>query len=86
MSYLPQEGTLSIIVFKNDRRTTEKQPTHTVIVTQPDGTKYEGGLFVKTGKNGSTFHTGTLKLPQQQGEYNRAPRPAPAPNTVEVDF
>lgn len=86
MSYLPKEGTLSVIVFKNDRRTNEKQPTHNMFVTMPDGTKYEGGLFAKVGKNGSAFHTGTLKLPQEnnggQSGYSRPP----TNNAVEVDF
>jgi hypothetical protein len=89
--YLPPEGSVSIIVFKNDKRKTEKSPTHNVIVTMPDGTKYEGGLFPKTSaKNGSVFHTGTLRLPQQQegGNYS-APRqytPAPQSNEVGIDF
>jgi cation transporter-like permease len=86
--YLPQEGTVSIIVFKNERRTSEKAPTHNVIVTMPDGTKYEGGLFSKTSaKNGSVFHTGTLR-DSRNNPYNQqrqAQSPAPA-NEVGIDF
>lgn len=88
--YLPPEGQVSIIVFKNDKRKTEKSPTHNVIITMPDGTKYEGGLFPKTSpKNGSVFHTGTLRLPQQQEGGYSAPRqyaqPQPS-NEVGIDF
>jgi hypothetical protein len=84
--YLPQQGTISIIVFKNDKRKTEKSPTHNVVVTLPDGTKYEGGLFPKTSaKNGAVFHTGTLRLPQPGG-YQGGGSYQSQPAAVEVDF
>jgi hypothetical protein len=84
--YLPQEGTVSLIVFKNERRTSEKAPTHNVIVTMPDGTKYEGGLFSKTGKSGIVFHTGTLR-DQRTNPYTQQRQQASAPAAeVSVDF
>lgn len=66
----------NIAVFKNDKRTNEKSPLYRVVIDMADGTKWEGGLWKKTSKNGTEYLGGELKPPYQGGGQQRqAPRP-----------
>lgn len=54
---------IQIVLFENNRRSSDKQPHETGTVTFPDGTKYEVAIWNRVSKNGNPFKSGVLKLP-----------------------
>lgn len=66
----------NISVFKNTKRTKDNQPLYNVAIEMADGTKWEGGLWLKTSKNGTEYLSGLLNPPYQGGQRS-VPRPAP---------
>jgi len=82
---------IEIVLFDNNKRTSEKSPSKTGKVTFPDGTTYDVAIWERVSKNGNPFMSGTLKLPDpnrpQQGQQRQyQPRPQAPRNTVEIDF
>ena len=68
----------NIAVFKNTKRTKDNQPLYNVSIDMADGTKWEGGLWLKTSKNGTEYLGGSLTPPfKREDEQRRPPRPAP---------
>jgi hypothetical protein len=69
----------NISVFKNNKRTKDSQPLYNVKVEMTDGTKWEGGLWLKTSANGLEYLNGTLNPPYDGAAEQRRPqRPQPA--------
>ena len=66
----------NISVFKNTKKTTDAQPLYNVKIEMADGTKWEGGLWLKTSSNGLQYLNGSLKEPfDRDGEQRRPSRP-----------
>lgn len=84
---------IEIVVFTNNKRTSEKAPVETGTVTFPDGTKYEVAIWNRVSKNGNPFKSGVLRLPdpkyagnQSGNSYVGQNNSAPQGNAVNVDF
>jgi hypothetical protein len=67
----------NIAVFKNTKRTKDSQPLYNVSIEMADGTKWEGGLWLKTSKNGTEYLGGDLKPPFKREDEQRRPAPRP---------
>lgn len=82
----------NISVFKNTKRTKDSQPLYNVKIDMADGTKWEGGLWLKTSKSGIEYLGGDLKPPFNRDEEQRRPsrpqsRQAPAADDdIPVDW
>jgi len=71
----------NISVFKNAKRVKDSQPLYNVKIEMADGTKWEGGLWLKTSKNGLEYLNGTLNPPYDGASEQRRPqRPAAKPS------
>lgn len=68
----------NIAVFKNTKRTKDSQPLYNVSIEMADGTKWEGGLWLKTSKNGTEYLGGDLKPPFKREDEQRRPSRAPS--------
>ena len=79
---------ITIAVFENTRRKADNHPTKNVVVTFPDGTKFEGGLWEKESKTGLDYLSGTLRPAEEREQFARRDVPSRAPKQVsdEVDF
>lgn len=75
-----ETSNIRIAVFTNNSDN-PKAPSESVVVTFPDGTKLEGGLWSQTSSKGTTYKSGTLRKAQERGQYEgRAPsKPRQAP-------
>jgi hypothetical protein len=71
---------IQIAVFENTRRKTDKHPVKNVVVTFPNGEKFEGGLWEKQSKNGVEYLSGTLATAQEreQSGYQSRDRAVPS--------
>jgi len=79
---------ITIAVFENTRRKADNHPVQNVVVTFPDGSKFEGGLLSKQSKTGLDYMSGTLRPAEEREQYARRAVPSRAPKQVseEVDF
>jgi uncharacterized protein (DUF736 family) len=73
----------NIAVFKNTKRTKDNQPLYNVSIEMADGTKWEGGLWLKTAKSGVEYLGGDLKPPFAGKDEQR--RPAPKKQIADMD-
>lgn len=68
----------NISVFKNTKRSKDSQPLYNVAIDMADGTRWEGGLWLKTAKSGMEYLGGTLNPPFRGADEQRRPmRPRP---------
>lgn len=77
----------NIAVFKNTKKTKDTHPLYNVSIEMADGTKWEGGLWLKTAKSGIEYLGGELKPPfRGQDEQRRPSAPAPRPGGAFADM
>jgi uncharacterized protein (DUF736 family) len=78
----------TIAVFENTYRSADNHPVKNVVVTFPDGTKFEGGLWEKQSKSGLEYLSGVLKPAEDKGsnQYERKIPTRSKPAEQEVDF
>lgn len=79
---------IEIVIFSNNKRSSDKAPHETGTVTFPDGTKYEVAIWNRVSKNGNPFKSGVLRLPNPQyagSQSNSAPAQQ-SNGAVNVDF
>lgn len=67
-----REVTNAGVLFKNDKRENEKQPTHTGKLNV-NGTEYRLAAWVKEGQNGKYFSL-KVSLPQERNEPRQQTR------------
>jgi hypothetical protein len=77
---------ISIAVFENTYRSADNHPIKNVVVTLPDGTKLEGGLWNGRSKNGLEYQYGQLMPASEKAKYERKTPTRSANPEQEVDF
>jgi hypothetical protein len=80
------EKKIAIAVFDNEYRSADNHPIKNVVVTLPDGTKLEGGLWNSTSKNGLEYMYGVLIPASEKAKYSRKTPTRSAKQEPEVDF
>ena len=85
------QNRIEVILFNNNKKTSDKHPTETGTVEFPDGTKYQLALWNKVSKNGTPFKSGFLTLPDPKYQQQQAPKAQadytpPTAAGVQVDF
>jgi len=65
----------NIAIFKNMKAgDNPKAPSHNVVIEFADGTKWKGGLWPRTSKNGMQYLSGNLEADNGAGGAQHAAR------------
>ncbi len=84
MAYQKHPSEVGIVIFQNNFKKSDKEPTHVVKITMPDGTEVEGGLWTRTSQNGNKFLSGYAR--PKDNNYKPQPRERVENNAVEINF
>ena len=62
-------------LFRNNKKTADNQPDYRGTITLEDGTVLELSAWLKDGKNGNKFFSGTVREPYRKPEETPSPPP-----------
>ena len=62
-------------LFRNNKKTADNQPDYRGTITLEDGTVLELSAWLKDGKNGNKFFSGTVRQPYRKPEETLPPPP-----------
>ena len=65
-------------LFRNNKKTADNQPDDRGTITLEDGTVLELSAWLKEGKNGNKFFSGTVREPYRKPEETPPPPPPAA--------
>ena len=65
-------------LFRNNKKTADNQPDYRGTITLEDGTVLELSAWLKDGKNGNKFFSGTVREPYRKPEETTPPPPSSA--------
>lgn len=60
-------------LFRNNKKTADNQPDYRGTITLEDGTVLELSAWLKDGKNGNKFFSGTVREPYRKPEETTPP-------------
>ena len=65
-------------LFRNNKKTADNQPDYRGTITLEDGTVLELSAWLKEGKTGNKFFSGTVRVPYRKPEETLPPPPSSA--------